>query len=579
MTAAGIAVDEVAEDVVVTRLVASPRVRIATIIPSLIVPLYTVATGEIVRPLVVVAIVGVVMVLAVVGALRLYGGDPAVDERARRREQQWQVTAIALGFGLTVPFFLAVEVDVEVMAGVYGFVWVMGAFVFHVRYRRWLMTWIGVVWLAVLITNGVTDPVVLATHGLGAGLLVAVVTAHARRLMRSLLDATEARRRAEQRANLLASLLRTNTLDPDRVLTETVRGLIDVGFDFATIRMLDHGRRVASLVEGATRDAVELPEQLGFDEGEFGLVASTGRARMIRRAVREPEHVGFRPIHDVYVLPLRDGDEVEATISVGTSHRPIDPVLEEAADLLTEQASAAFTRARSYRADARIVSELRRIELRTREYVISMSHELRTPLTVLQGLGRTLQERWFDLDPAERAELTARMSNSATRLTAAVGALSESTVLDAASLEVDVASVNLRDVVQRRLTSMRVEERGWKIAVDIDAGVSAYVDAVLFGYLLDEVVSYVFSRTRNDTGRHVTGEVVARTLGDRTTVTVALGDSRTLTPSKTRSLGLSRRGWLGVGLSMAEEIVQAHDGRLIVGDEAASFDVAASPPA
>lgn len=574
--------DRDARAVAASRLLDSLQVRVGTLLPSAIAVLYAVSVGRVVRSSLLAASAFAVLALALVSALKLYPGDPATDPRARRFAEIWQLVSAVGGTALAVPFFLSVELPVEAVAGVFGLTLVIGAYVFPRGRRAPLLLWITLVWLIVLITNGHSQPVVLVVHAAGAGLLMGLGCLQQERLAHGLAAAGDQRRAAERRASLLGSVLRTNTLDPDQVLEETAQGLLDAGFEYATIRLLDHEAQVGRLVAQASVFEVDFPEVIEFSAGEFGRVVASRRSRLIRWVHRDPAHLGHNPLRDLYVLPLMLDDEVAATISVATAHVAIDDVRMEAAELLAEQASAAFFRARAYEADERIVGELRRLETSTREYVTAVSHELRTPLTVVSGVGDTLARRWDDLEPTERRELIARARRGTERLTEAVQALSRPRTADPGHLVLATEMVALRRTVVDRIRRQAISPDDGLVRVDVPESVQVDVDRVLFHYLLDESLAHVVGDSDDGVSPSVTAapevprvEVVARSLGERVMVTVSRG-----TRPPDRSLGEAHRGLarasrLTAGLSLADEIVRAHGGRLTVTDHTVSFDVPA----
>ncbi len=560
-------------DDVATMLLGRRRIRIAILLPVVAGLSYVVVVGDVVNVPVVVGTAALFVVLAGIGALSRFPGDPATDVGAGRLGTAWQASAVIAGVGATIPFFHAVEIDVEVMAGVYGIALVLGTFVFMSRLRWWLQAWIVTVWFVVLAMHGVSDPVVLSAHAAGAALLLTVAVLQSRRLEGAVGEARRARQLAEQRASLLASLLRTNTLHPQAVLDATARGLVDVGFDGSAIRALDHDARLARLVAGVAPPDGHLVEEIPFDESTFDDVIADRRPVRLPVAERMRMFPENRRYHDVVVMPLSSVDgEVRATVSAAMLDTEIDEAQLEAAWLLAGQAGQAFTRARSYADDERIVAELQRLELRTREFVTDISHQLRTPLTVVRGLGTTLRDRWDELDPDEAEELVTRMRQSADRLVEVVRSLSGPAAFAVGPIELDLGSLPLRRGIEERVVGRGGDagDGSIRIVVHVAADVEVRVDRVLFGYLVDEVIAHVAGS--RPTGTDV--EVTARLDGDR--ISVAFTDAGEVDGDEGDAEDAVSGPDAGLGLSLAQEIVRAHGGRMVVAAGEVRFDVPAA---
>ena len=66
---------------------------------------------------------------------------------------------------------------------------------------------------------------------------------------------------------------------------------------------------------------------------------------------------------------------------------------------------------RAYSAERETVEELRRLSALRADFVSLVSHELRSPMAAVIGAARTLQQRWRELSPEQRASFLALISD------------------------------------------------------------------------------------------------------------------------------------------------------------------------
>ena len=566
-------------------LLARPTVRVALLIPSAVAVAYTAVAARIVHVPLFLGLVAVVAVLAIVPAVRPWGAtSTADDQRPRRVEVAWQVVAVVLGIGLApVTLNVALDVDVQVFAVMFVLVLVIGVYAFTAGLRTLLLTWVLAMWLVTMWWGGVREPELLLLH-LGGGVLTIVATARsAGVLSRSLEGEAGQRQDAERWARLLASVGKTNSLDPDEVLRATVDGLLEIGFSVAAIREVDHERRVARLVEGAARMDLSLVEEIGLDDGEFATVVATGEPSLMRRADLDPRNRDRLPLRDLLYLPLADGGVVHATVSAGSSDEPITDQMISAAELLADQASQALTRARAHHEDQRTVEELRSLDERTRDFVSTVSHELRTPLTVVQGLGQTLLDRWHDLSADQRRDLLDRIEANADRLGTMVRSLLDTSAMESGALQLSPTAVELQSTVDGLLHRLGAALGDHPVDVEVEHGLVVEVDRGLFEHVLENLLTNAVKHTAPGTRitvsarrQHERAIVVVRDEGQG----IAPDDLPYVLDRFYRGGEPTRRaaGGLGLGLALAREVVDAHGGQLGVVsrvDEGAvfSFDV------
>jgi signal transduction histidine kinase len=559
------------------RSLANPAVRVAIAVPSIAAAVYVLSVGRIVHVELFLATLVAAFVLAGVAILRPWGrGRTATAERNRAAERTWQVLAGTVGVGLGAPFLVAaVEVDVERFSLLFAVVLVIGAYSYPGRLRVPLCLWVLVVWAATLWWGGVDDPAVLALH-LGGG---ALVLGTSLRTADALAEATEieatTRAEAEQRARLLASVLRTNSLLPDDVLEAVTSGLTEAGFDVVAIRTVDPETGTLRLVKGSPGLAgLGLPPNLPLERaGLSGVAVEAGAPVVVDDYADHPAALpGEQVLRGVIAVPVGEGTDVRAVVLGGCHVGPVSSVQREVVVLLAEQAGRALARASAFEADRRTVEELRLLDTRTHDFVSTVSHELRTPLTVIEGLGRTLSKRWDELDPARCEDLLRRVDANAERLSVMVRSLLETSALEEGRLDPRPAPVPVRATVLGLLDRLATVTAAHPVEVAIAGDLEVLADPGLFEHVVENLLTNVAKHTPQGTrvrfsgqreGRRICFEVQDEGPGIPPEDLPHVLDRffRGGAPTRRTSSGL------GLGLALASQVVRAHGGELVVTSE------------
>ncbi len=561
--------------------------RAALVLPAFVALLLVLLTGEL-RSLPLFLSLTVAGLAVAVGSIVQPPSPPL--PRGWHEDAFWAVTAGAVGPLLAAVLLVwAVEIDVRLFAPLFAMVLLVNGFVAPWRSRSWLMLWVVALWVIVVVGGGERDPTVLLLH-LGGGLALAATTRRtADALTIGYSQAAEARRAAERRAELLASVLRTQDLDPAVVLRSAADGLLALGFDVAAVREVDRVSGTARLIEGVARADVALPELLPLDEEDVAAVLATARPRFVPRERRNGVDLAGGALGAAVLYPVLDGDEVIAIVGAGTAGEDLSPDVEEAAELLVAQAGEALLRARAYRADAETTRELQRLQRNTQDFLSTVSHELRTPLTVVQGLAATLSDRWDALEHERRRDLLHRVDANADRLAVMVTRLLDTSQVSRDALQVRLSEVRLDPLLRSSVDRLDEVLTGYEVVLDVDDRLYVEVDPVLFEHVIDNLLVNVATHTPSGT----TAVVSARSRGDRIVIEVVDDgpgvDDEDLPHLLERfyrggdkSHRASTRG-LGLGLALAAEVVTNHGGRLEVGQGPGGgasfrFDVTAAPP-
>jgi two-component system, OmpR family, sensor kinase len=221
---------------------------------------------------------------------------------------------------------------------------------------------------------------------------------------------------------------------------------------------------------------------------------------------------------------------------------------------------------------------------RQRRFLADASHQLRTPLAVIRAevdLARGIRPADADTGAAapaaaERrearvAELTAALDSTGEevdRLTALTDQLLLLAASDERRLALAPREVSLRTLLTAAAerTGSRARHERREIVVSADASL-VRVDPERFGHALDTLVDNAI--------RHGAGPVDLSGTGVGDVVTVRVRDhgagfpgSYLQQPFERFARGASGRGGTGLGLSIARAIVEAHGGRVRLGNEA-----------
>jgi signal transduction histidine kinase len=540
----------------------NPVVRGAIAVPSVASLLYGVVAAEIVHLELFVALIGAALLLAA-GAVWI----PGNHEQTARAERVWQVLSGTVGVGLAAPFLIAaIDVDVERFSLLFAVVLVIGAYTYPGRLRLPLSLWLLVVWAATLWWGGVTDPVVLTLHLGGGSLVLGTSIRTADALAAAVGVEATTRAEAEQRAGLLSSVLRTNSLEPDDVLRAVTNGLGDAGFDAVAIRELDAELGTLRLVMGSPGfEKLGLPSQLPVEQaGLSGIAVETGRPVVVDDYATHPAAIQpERPLRGVIAVPVGGDAGVRAVVLGARRDASISDFQREAVLLLAEQAGRALDRAGEFEADRRTVEQLQLLDVRTQDFISTVSHELRTPLTVIHGLGQTLARRWDELDPDRRGDLLVRIDANAERLAVMVRSLLDTSALEDGRLDLQPVPTPLRETVARLLHRLATVTAAHPVELEIPEGLEIVADPGLFEHIIENLLTNVAKHTPQGTRVHISASPV----GPRVRIEVrddgpgiAEEDLPHVLDRFFRGGAPTRRtsGGLGLGLALARQIVEAH---------------------
>jgi two-component system phosphate regulon sensor histidine kinase PhoR len=218
------------------------------------------------------------------------------------------------------------------------------------------------------------------------------------------------------------------------------------------------------------------------------------------------------------------------------------------------------------------VTQLRRLEDMRRDFVANVSHEIKTPLTAIKGFVETLHQNTIET-PEETQRFLGIISKHVDRLNTVIEDLLMLSRIENEGERGDIKNekTRLRDIFQNaiQICRPRADEKGIRIELAVDEGLSAMVDPVLLEQavvnLLDNAVKY------SDPEKTV--RIEARTVDHEIQIQVrdhGIGIEKKHLPrlferfyrvDKARSRAL---GGTGLGLAIVKHIAQAHGGHVTV---------------
>lgn len=280
--------------------------------------------------------------------------------------------------------------------------------------------------------------------------------------------------------------------------------------------------------------------------------------RVLGDAGREARANGESSFH-----PLRSGAAVVGVLALA----PVEGLSErrDFLDAFVRQSALALERAQLAEHAKAAVLRARTEEMRS-SLLSAVSHDLRTPLAAITGAATTLRDLSGQLSPPQRDELVETVCDEAERLERLVGNLLDMTRLDSGALQVKREWVPLEELVGSALARMEAPLAGRRIRVDLPADLPlTAVDPVLIEQvlvnLLENAAKYTPPTSPLDLSAHVADGALAVDVADRGPG-LPPGAEAQVFQKFVRGAHAGIPG-VGLGLSIARGIVEAHGGTLV----------------
>ncbi len=218
----------------------------------------------------------------------------------------------------------------------------------------------------------------------------------------------------------------------------------------------------------------------------------------------------------------------------------------------------------------RDITAVRALERLREGFVATVSHELRTPLALVRGYAETVLQ--FDLDPAQQRDYVERIQQLTTRLGSLVDQILDVTHLDADPLILERTPVAFTALAARLGGDLALSGDDARLMVDLPPDLPPIdVDAGRIGRVLENLVGNALKYAPDGS------PVVLRAAVDGEWLVATVDDEGVGIPDAERSLVLEpfHRAWnvresripgTGLGLYICRRLVEAHGGRLWLGD-------------
>jgi signal transduction histidine kinase len=222
---------------------------------------------------------------------------------------------------------------------------------------------------------------------------------------------------------------------------------------------------------------------------------------------------------------------------------------------------------RTYEAERATGEEMRRLSTLRADFVSLVSHELRGPMAAVIGSARTLQARWRELRPDQREAFLAVIADEASRLSALVGDVLDTSRIEAGTFAYRFSDVDLAAILRDSIAAAEIGQDEVRLATDLPTSLPVVRgDADRLRQLVDNLISNAIKYSESGS------EVLVAAHADDGHVVVRVRDSGPgISPEHQiqifekfgRAGGAAKPG-TGLGLFLSRSFAEAHGGSLDV---------------
>ena len=351
-----------------------------------------------------------------------------------------------------------------------------------------------------------------------------------------------------------------------------LRGLIP--FERMAVVLAEDGVARVLATAGSAADEVMPPgTTLGLEENVLADVVATGqtvyRADMATSRYAEEPRLVELGLRSRVVAPLAVGARAVGLISLGRAEPDaFDEHEIELVGLLGRLVATAVQNIRAYEGERRTVEELRRLSALRADFVSVVSHELRSPMAAVIGAARTLDQRWRELQPAQRQAFLTLIADETSRLADLISDVLDTSRIDAGTFTYRFGAVDLGAVVDDSVAAASIGQD----EVPVVSRVGAQLPPIrgdrerlrqIVGNLIDNAVKY------SPAGEPVEVRVAASDGTVHISVQdhgpgIAAADQRLIFEKFGRVASGASKPGTGLGLYIARSIAEAHGGTITV---------------
>ena len=215
-----------------------------------------------------------------------------------------------------------------------------------------------------------------------------------------------------------------------------------------------------------------------------------------------------------------------------------------------------------------LARELHELNRTKSELIQILAHELFTPITTLQGFALMVTQKGEQLSPDDMRDLAIGVARASDRIKRLVGNLSAAARLDRQGVEISTRPVAAKEIVERAVSEFpghreRIEVTADTLGVRLWADPDLAIRAVVV--VLENALALSPERTAVDVGAEIRGGEARIAVSDRGPG-VEPGQREAIFAAFTQVDASSTRAHegLGIGLYLANRILQAHGGSIRV---------------